>query len=484
MRGLVLVAWCLWPGRGGWENIDGQKAMPKRNLIWAFALLAVAGGMVWLSRSNPARPQTGPLVQAYKLIKDWYYRELSDEELLRGAIEGMMDQLDPFSVYIPPGKMAAIEARLQGRQTGLGLRLEIVDAQVYVIGPVKGSPADEARIVPGDRIVCIDARPVAGLGLEEVRKMLAGQVGSTVNLTLFRAAGGEETLTLTRATYSIETLTGLYRDRTREWVYLVDPSRGVAYVRIREFVAGTSSKLQQCLRQLDRYKALVVDLRDNPGGPLESGVAFCNLFLSEGTIVSVVSRRGPGGHHRATAEGTYPGDIRLVVLVNGETASAAEIVAGALRMHDRAVLVGTRTRGKGSIQSILPLPRGLGRINLTVSQFRVGGTEPISRIEGRDKWGIDPHEQVAIHPSYLRRLSRLRDEAEILRPPGPTTMPARGARRAEDLADRIIGLDQQLARGLEILRSPMEYEAILKRAAAERQERAKARAGAKPPGSG
>lgn len=439
--------------------------MPKRNLILVVALLAAAAALVSLAKKP--HPQPGPLARTEELIKDSYYQKVDAEKLRRGAVEGMLSKLDPFSRYIPPGKAVAIEQRLQGWESGVGLRLEIADGQVLVIGPIKGSPADYANLYSGDRIVAVDDAPVAGLDLTEVYRRLSGRAGATLKLTVFRAAGGEEELALTRRRFRIETLTGLYRDSTREWMHVVDPAHGIAYVRVREFVFDTAERFQQCLRALEHFDAVVIDLRDNPGGPLESAVAVSNLFLEKGTIVSVVSRKEPTLKYEATPDGTYPQRIPLVLLVNGETASAAELFVGALQLHDRAVLVGTRTHGKGTLQTLKDLPGSLGQINLTTAEFRIAGTRAITRRRGAETWGVDPHEQVDLLPLYAERLRRLRVQAEVHRPP-PGTLASVTAEGPGGLAEQILKLDLQLARAMEILRTPGEYRSILRRAAAVR----------------
>ena len=438
--------------------------MPKRNVILALALLVLAGALVWYSR----RPATSsePLQGVLDTIKREHVRPVDEDDVRRGAIEGMVSRLDPFSRYIPPGKIDTLAHRLEGKERGLGLRLEIADSRVMVVGPVRGSPADLAGICTGDQIVAVDGEEVAGLSLLEVNERLYGPAGSAVKLALFRADGREETLELTRKEFPIETLVGLYRGPAKTWVHLVDDEKDVMYVHVREFVHDTASKLQECLGRRSRFHAIVLDLRDNPGGPLESAVAVANLFLHTGTIVSVHARKKPAETYEASADGTYPRKIPVIVLVNDQTASAAEIVCGALQRQDRAVLVGTRTHGKGSIQRLLQFGE-LGQINLTVAEFRVGGMEVISRRKGATKWGVDPHEQVAILPTFLPRLRRLRLEAEVFRaPPGtrevaPTAGPA-SARR------RLMELDLQLARAMEILRTPRRYDEIIRRAAAAR----------------
>ena len=445
--------------------------MPKRNIILVVALLAVAGLLWWLAKQRPKPPlppESTPFDKICKTIKDNFYRELSDEELHQAAAQGVAT-IDPWSTIIPPGQAGTIEQRLQGWESGLGLRLERVGGQVFVIGPVKGSPADEAHIYSGDRVMAVDARPVDELALDNVYRLLAGEDGSTVELTVFGVEGEPRKIKLTRRRFQVETLTGLYRDARRQWVYLVEPAQGIAYVRLREFVRDSAARLQQCLRGLDRYHALVVDLRNNPGGPLDAAVTVSNLFLDKGNIVSVVSRGKTVEQYSATPDGTYASEIRLVVLVNSHTASAAEIVAGALGMYDRAVLVGTRTHGKGSVQKLLPLPKGLGQINLTVAEYRLGGTEIISRRPGSAKWGVDPHRHVVILPTQVQGLRRLRYEAEVRRRRPTTSYPAIDA--PGGLAQRLLKLDLQLAQAVDILKAPGEYELILKEAAAERAAR-------------
>lgn len=444
--------------------------MPKRNIILVVALLAVAGLLWCLAKYwpplPPPPPDPTPFDKICKTIKDNFYRELSDEELQQAAAKGMAT-IDPWSTIIPPGQAGAIQQRLQGWESGLGLRLERVGGQVFVIGPVKGSPADEAHIYSGDRVMAVDARPVDALALDKVYKLLAGKDGSTVELAVFGVEGEPKKIKLTRRRFQVETLTGLYRDARRQWVYLVEPAKGIAYVRLREFVNNSAARLQQCLRGLDRYHALVVDLRNNPGGPLAAAVNVSNLFLDKGNIVSKVSRGKTVEKYAATADGTYASEIRLVVLVNNGTASAAEIVAGALGMYDRAVLVGTRTHGKGSVQKLLPLPKGLGQINLTVAEYRLGGTEIISRRPGSGKWGVDPHRHVVI--LQVEKLRRLRYEAEVRRRRPTTSYPAVDA--PGGLAQRLMKLDLQLAQAVDILKAPGEYELILKEAAASRAAR-------------
>jgi len=460
--------------------VNGQWAMPKRNLIWLAAILAGTLVLVWVSRLPPPAGDgpsgaLRPLGETYNLIEQQYLHPVDRQSLLRGAVRGMVESLDEYSSYVPPGRSAALSQRLMGTERGLGLRIRQVAGQVVVVGPLAGSPAYHAGILSGDLLSEIDGRPAAGMTLDEVRSTLDGEVGKAVKLTIIRD-GWRKSFEVTREEFPVESVTGLYRDRSGAWVCAIQPE-GAAYVRVREFVRDTPEQIQRLLRPMDRPLGLVLDLRGNPGGLLDSAVATADLLLREGLIVQVTRRRGPVERYNATAEGTFP-PIPVVVLVDSRTASAAEIVAGALRVHVRAVLVGTRTCGKGCVQSMLSLPGGLGQVNLTTSEYFLDGSRAVSRRRGGERWGVDPHEQVILLPSSRERLADLRDQAEVLPATRtPATRPSsETASEPVSMLDRMLEADTQLARAVELLKNPQEMDVLLRLAAAELEaERAKPR---------
>jgi len=453
--------------------------MPKRNLIWIVAIIAATVVTAWVTRHNP--PPLGESNQTefrsvgrtYRLIKDRYYRQPEEDRIRQGAVKGMVDALDEFSTYVPPGDVVAFKRRIMGIERGLGLRVKIAGGQVLLVGWLAGSPAGRAGFAAGDRIMSIDGRSVAGLSLEGVRKLLDGKVGSRAVLEILRAGKKAKSITLTRQEFPVETVTGLYRDRTGKWVYLIDEADGLAYLRIKEFVRKTPEQFQQAFRQLGQVNGLIVDLRGNPGGLLPGAVEVADMFLHDGLIVTVFGRDSKPQRHLARADRTYP-DIPMVVLLNAKTASAAEIVAGALRVGRRAVLVGTRTRGKGCVQSMFPLPDELGQINLTTSEFTFGPSGSITRRGEADAWGIDPHEQITLPPAQQRRLVQLRGLVELIAPRRPTTRPAAETAPASQspIVREMLELDLQLARAIELLKTPEKIEALLEEA--PRQTRAAA----------
>jgi C-terminal processing protease CtpA/Prc len=281
------------------------------------------------------------------------------------------------------------------------------------------------------------------------------------------------TITLRPEEFLIESVEGLYRDDEGQWVCRIPKEENLIYLRIREFVPDTLDQLQQHLRGLN-VAGLVLDLRDNPGGEFTQALAVSDLFLDHGTIVTVRSRQETK-HYTAHSSGGV-GRFPLVVLVNGGSASGAEIVAGSLAVNDRSVLLGTRTCGKGCMQEQIPLG-DLGQINLTTAEYFVGEDQPISFV------GVTPHEEVGIDPSLWRELERQRLKIALVAPtlPGASTKPATAATSVGSaaLADDLIIRDSQLYVAIQMLRNPKGLVDILDKAK-EARLAAKARAATRP----
>ena len=462
--------------------------MPKRNLIWAVAIIAAAAAVMVVTRTPPPPPDDPdhvrfrPVIQAYRTICDHYYRPVKDGLLPQASVRGMVEQLDEYSSYIPPEKVRAFNDRLRGYVTGVGMLVDRADAGIEVIGALPGSPADAEGIGPGDRLEAVDDSPVEQLSAEEVRKLLSGPAGTDVKLALVDSSGRPRRCELTRRRFPVETVTGLFRRPDRKWNYLVDPEHEIGYVRIREFIwpgkrdesaPNTTASFRRALHELSEVRSIILDLRDNPGGHQEACCAVADMFLRSGVIYTTVDRRGVHVH-RAHSGGTWR-PKPTVVLIDGRTASAAEIVAGALRLHDRAVLVGTRTRGKGFVQSLIRLPGNLGQVNLTTAEFFVGTDRPISPRPDRDGWGVEPHCLVPLTPAQRRALRRSWMVAEVVpsAAPAPATVPATGPATAPASrpADRYLADDPQLAAAVALLRKEGAVGQVLLRAAAERRAR-------------
>jgi carboxyl-terminal processing protease len=300
--------------------------------------------------------------EVYERIKRDYVEDVDDHVLMERAVRGMVAALDPHSAYLDNEQFEEIRLSTMGSYPGIGIEVVPDDGAVKVLHPIDGSPAQRAGLRPGDEIVKIDGVDIGG-DLAGATARLRGASGSTVRLTI-RRKGSAALLefTLRRAQVEVSSVT----EQTLE--------PGYGYIRITSFTETTAEDVSHAILRLKRdnrqvIKGMVLDLRDNPGGVLEAGVAVADDFLDQGVIVSADGRT-PEARFRMDA--THHGDLingaPLVVLVNGGTASASEIVAGALKDHGRALLIGRKTYGKGSVQTVMPLAHG-GALKLTTSRY-------------------------------------------------------------------------------------------------------------------
>ena len=319
--------------------------------------------------------------------------------LARGALHGMVEALDPHSEFLEKASHDQVEEDLSGEFGGIGIQVETRQNRVVVIAPMAGTPGERAGIRRGDEIVAIDGQPVVTGGVDAVVSRLRGRPRTTVTVGIQRPGLRETlTLTLTRERIRIESVRGAR--------VLAD---GVGYVQLTEFSEHTGRQLRQALARLAEQgiRALVLDLRNNPGGLLEAAVEVAQPFFREGELIVETRGRRPQDNERfrATAGGA-PWSLPLAVLVNAGSASAAEIVAGALKDAGRAVLVGERTFGKGSVQSIFKLRDGEGLRLTTARYFTPAGTSIHEQ-------GVRPHVEVVMTPEEDSRLAQRRSRPDL-----------------------------------------------------------------------
>ncbi|MFW5732502.1 MAG: S41 family peptidase [Planctomycetota bacterium] len=453
--------------------------MPKRNFIWLVIVLATAVVSVLVARipqgpGSTHNPDFDPVAATYDLIRRNYYRPLDETAVRSASVRGMVEALDEFSSFVPAEQMDTFDHRVMGHQRGTGLRLRRRGDELITRWPVFGSPAHHAKITPGMVLLGIDQTDANEMTLELARHALRGPLGEDVLVTLRDAEGRTHFITLRRAEFELETVQGLHRISGARWETSLDPNSRLAYLRVTEFVRGTSEQLRTELWKLNAPAGLVLDLRGNPGGLLEEAVRTANFFLRDGAIVSISERRGPDRVHKARSHETWL-DAPVVVLADASTASAAEIVVASLGYHARAIVLGERTRGKGCIQTMFPLPGGLGQINLTTGEFRVGDGLAISPAAPDEPGGYAPHVAISIDDAQLAKLAEVRNRAGALGPPPkksttqPTTQPEPAGERAAGRA-ALLEADPQLAEAAAILRDPdrlqVELAAVADRAEA------------------
>ena len=330
---------------------------------FALALLALP-----MARSADSDPQSAYRAldrfgQAFAVTRANFAEQPDDRKMIEDALNGMISDLDPHSSYFDPKTFADMQVKTSGTYGGVGLVISAEEGAIKVISPIDDTPASHAGIKAGDSILAIDGRGLQGLSLDKVQDLLRGASGTKVNLTLLRAGIQKSfQVNLVRAAIQVEAVKS-HREGD------------VGYIRIPAFNEETSAGVEAAVRDLSkeigpRLKGYIIDLRDDGGGVLDQAIAVSDDFLESGEIVSTRGRK-PEDTQRFDAK---PGDIThgkpLIVLINGGTASASEIVAGALQDHKRATIIGMTSFGKGSVQTIIPLNGGAdGALHLTTARY-------------------------------------------------------------------------------------------------------------------
>jgi carboxyl-terminal processing protease len=294
------------------------------------------------------------------LVQSNYVEEVNSRDLIYGAVKGMLDTLDPHSAFMPPDAFREMQVETQGSFGGLGIEITVKDRMLTVVAPIDGTPAERAGIQPGDRIVKIEGQPTKDMTLMDAVRKLRGPKGSKVTISILREGLPDPMdIPLVRETIEVHSV------RSK------DLGDGIYYVRITSFQEKTSKDLEKALEQAQKAgdAALILDLRNDPGGLLNQAVTVSDMFLDKGQLIVYTQGRIKNQDLRFTAEHSdglpkWP----MVVLVNGGSASASEIVAGALQDWKRAVLIGTKTFGKGSVQTVIPLSDGSG-LRLTTAKY-------------------------------------------------------------------------------------------------------------------
>ncbi|MFZ5595003.1 MAG: S41 family peptidase [Pseudomonadota bacterium] len=415
------------------------------------------GHSVFAERDKPAASLPLDDLRAFtevmNKIKTDYVEPVEDKTLLQNAIRGMLSGLDPHSAYLDKEAFKDLQVSTTGEFGGLGIEVGMEDGAVKVISPIDDTPAQQAGIQAGDLIIRIDDTPVKGMTLSDAVSRMRGKPGTEITLTIARE-GAEKLLkiTLKRAVIKVSSVKG----RTLE--------PGYGYLRISQFQANTGDNLAQFITKLkqesgDNMKGLVLDLRNNPGGVLNASVAVSDAFLDKGLIVYTDGRvKDSQQKFRAT-----PGDILkgapIVVLINGGSASASEIVAGALQDHKRAIVMGSKSFGKGSVQTVIPMDEG-SALKLTTARYytpsgrsiQAEGITPdialenikVTAVEGS---GVDPVKEADLSGHLVNGSKKKTPEDS-----GKTTEETKPAADAKKTPEKLANTDYQLYEALNLLK--------------------------------
>ena len=316
----------------------------------------------------------------FQRVQEQYVEEITDKELIESAISGMLQSLDPHSSYLSPESYKDMQVKTKGTFGGLGIEITMEGGFVKVVSPIDDTPAANAGMQPGDLIIGINGESIKGLTINEAVSRLRGPVKSKITITVVR----EE-----KDPFDVEIIRDVIKIRSVKHEII----NNIGYVRLTTFSDTTTSGMEKSINEIkkelgDKFQGLILDLRNNPGGLLNQSISVTDAFLNQGEIVSTQGRKSDDTSRVFAKKGDIINGKPLIVLINSGSASASEIVAGALKDHARAIIVGTRSFGKGSVQSIIPLP-GNGAMRLTTARYytpsgvsiQAKGIEPDIKVE-------------------------------------------------------------------------------------------------------
>jgi carboxyl-terminal processing protease len=386
--------------------------MFRTSLLAATALAAgiVIGGIAFHATSVRAQQaassspntyeQLNLFGEVFERIRDNYVEPTDDEKLIEAAVNGMLTSLDPHSSYLNQKDFQDMQVQTKGEFGGLGIEVTMEDGLIKVVSPMDGTPAAEAGLQPGDLISALDGQPIMGLSLNDAVEKMRGEVGSSIKITIIRGNQDPFDVTLKRAVIAVKSV---------RWEL---EQGNIGYVRISSFSEKTDSGLKDALAKLkdatkNDIQGLVLDLRNNPGGLLDQAIDVCDDFMDKGEIVSTRGRKAEEAQRWNAEAGDLMDGKPIVILINGGSASASEIVSGALQDQRRAILLGTKSFGKGSVQSIIPIPNH-GAIRLTTARYytpsgrsiQAKGIEPDIEVEQAKVEALGPER--GTHESDLR----------------------------------------------------------------------------------
>jgi carboxyl-terminal processing protease len=432
-----------------------------RKLIMA-AIGGIAGGVILSTqvtgpllaqeeaRSSSVYQQLDLFGDVFERIRSTYVEDVDEAALIEAAINGMLTSLDPHSSYLPPRDFDSMQVQTRGEFGGLGIEVTQEDGFVRVITPMDDTPAMEAGVEAGDFITHVDGEALLGLTLEQAVDLMRGPVGSEIVITVVRE-GEEEPFDIT-----------IVRDRIRLTAVRHRLEGNTAILRISTFNDQTFPNLRDGLEEmieevggLENLTGVVVDLRNNAGGLLSEAIRVTDAFLDQGEIVSTRGREPQDGDRFNATPGDMIEGLPMVVLVNGGSASASEIVAGALQDHRRAVIVGTNTFGKGSVQSVMPLP-GNGAMRLTTSLYYTPSGRSIQALGVAPNILVEQREPVEVNEEEQERVAR-RNEASLRGAIENSTLSEDEVRQLEEeqaeaeATARLRNEDYQLAYAIDIL---------------------------------
>ncbi len=405
----------------------------KKYCVSALVACVLLAGVAWVTADAPAKlgqsvfDQIDLLVDVRHEIVSNYVEKPDQPRMVEDAVRAMVNSLDDrYTVFLTAEELEPFDKQVRGTFSGIGAEIDLFNNRLRIVSPLEESPAWHSGVMAGDIVLEIEGKSTEGITIVDAVNKLTGPEGTQVTISVRHPSGEEQVITITRARINVQTVRGFLRDQDNHWDYMLDPTNGVGYIRITQFTGSTAEGVQQALDRLfaQNARAVILDMRFNPGGMLDAAVEVSDYFLESGQrIVSVKGRNVAEHVYTATDKDTVE-PIPLIVLANEASASAAEIVTGALSDNQRAQFIGTRTFGKGSVQQVRMLANGQGALKITHAYYYLPNGRNIHRREGKDEWGVDPAEgsYVPMTPEQIKKMVEIRRESPLLRAAEPDAL--------------------------------------------------------------
>lgn len=455
--------------------------MPRKDTLYVMATVIFCSFVVGFFGTSHGKPDAvydrfETLANVIDMIDARYVDEVDRDELMYGAIEGVMNKLDEHSVFLSPKVFKEFQESMTGEFGGLGIEITVEDGVLTVVAPIEDTPAFEAGILAGDKIIEIEGKPTKGMTTTDAVKVLRGKPGTKVTITVLHPSRKKpEKITITRAKINVGSIKGYKRDENDHWDYMLDDESKIGYIRVTSFQSKTYDDFTKAVDQLQKQgmKSLVIDLRFNPGGLLRSAEQMCDLFISKGVIVSQKTRNPAGDPPPTMASdfGTYP-YFDVVVLINQYSASASEILSGCLQDHKRAIVIGEKSFGKGTVQSMFYLENRSCALKMTTARYYLPSGRSIQRTKDGKNGGVTPDIEVIVPEEDMPKLLYLwREAARHVNSPVD--------KKPEEVPEEFLGadgklyVDPQLKRAVDFLHDAEKHRMLVEARQGQADEAAK-----------
>jgi carboxyl-terminal processing protease len=437
------------------------KRIMHRSLLAGLSCLVLASSCISLQADDATNDRHEQyelmklFVESFQQIESNYVTEVDRRELMDAAIRGMIRHLDQYSSYIPPANTKQFNQTVEQEFGGIGVHVDTRGHFLRVLSPLSGSPAAKAGLRSGDAILEVDGTSLEDINHRDAIKMIQGPAGRPVVLKILHIGDDQEpeNITVVRQVIQVPTVHGFHLKEDKQWNFMCSDADKIGYIHLTHFGRHSAEEIRDTVRQLveQEMQGLIIDLRSNPGGLLDVAIEICDMFLSKGNIVSVKGRNVTDRSWDASAAETFP-DFPIAILVNRYSASASEVVSAALQDNQRAIVVGERTWGKGSVQNVIGLEDGGSQLKLTMASYHRPSGVNIHRMKGaktEDVWGVTPDKGFThrFDDQQFFQWSETRHRREILREDDP-----------EQIESGNEFTDIQLNAALEYLRSQLPGE--------------------------